>query len=218
MTALLIGATGATGKDLLELLLKDTDFKRVDVFVRRNLGIEHEKLNTHIIDFDNPEQWKHLVKGDVLFSCLGTTLKAAGSKEGQKKVDYDYQLQFAKAAKQNNLTCYVLVSSGFASSLSPLFYAKMKGQLEDEVKILNFPKVIIFNPPTLERKHSDRKLEVIATKTFHFFNYLGLFKSIRPLPTHLLAKAMLNAVNLLGNGEFSIKGQEIRKYVNDPVN
>ncbi len=102
MHALLIGASGATGKDLLELLLKDTDIKRVDIFVRRKLDFEHEKLHTHIIDFDKPEQWQHLVHGDVLFSCLGTTLKAAGSKEGQKKVDYEYQLQFAKAAKQNS--------------------------------------------------------------------------------------------------------------------
>lgn len=111
MKALLIGATGATGKDLLELLLKDEEIHQVDVFVRRELNTKHEKLNTHIIDFDNPEEWKHLVKGDVLFSCLGTTLKLAGSKEAQWKIDYEYQYQFAKIAKENNVNSYVGVGS-----------------------------------------------------------------------------------------------------------
>src|SRR5918994_4181591 len=115
MHALLVGATGATGKDLLELLLKDDAFHRVDIFVRRNLDLQHEKLKTHVIDFDKPYEWNQLVNGDVLFSCLGTTLKVAGSKEAQWKIDYDYQYQFAKAARENGMHSYVLVSSGFAS-------------------------------------------------------------------------------------------------------
>ena len=86
MHALLIGATGATGKDLLELLLKDNAIHQVDIFVRRHPDLQHNKLNIHVIEFDRPEQWKHLVKGDVLFSCLGTTLKAAGSKDAQWKI------------------------------------------------------------------------------------------------------------------------------------
>ncbi len=212
MKALVLGATGATGKDLLHLLLKDNSVKQVDIFVRRNPGVEHEKLNTHIIDFDKPEQWKHLVKGDVLFSCLGTTRKAAGGKEGQKKVDYHYQLRFAMAAKENNVPTYVLVSSVSASSSSVFFYMKMKGQLEGDVKALHFPRLIILNPPALERKHSDRKLEVMATKALYFFNSLGLFKSVRPLPTDLLAMAMLNAVKSLDNGEHAIINQDIRNY------
>src|SRR5215213_2193835 len=103
MHALLIGATGATGKDLLNLLLKDETFHQIDIFVRRKLELQHEKLHVHVIDFDKPEQWQHLVKGDVLFSCLGTTLKVAGSKEAQWKIDYDYQYNFAKAARENNV-------------------------------------------------------------------------------------------------------------------
>ncbi|XRG80162.1 NAD(P)H-binding protein [Rossellomorea sp. GAMAL-10_SWC] len=121
MHALVIGATGATGKDLLELLLKDDSFHQVDIFVRRNLVVKDSKLKVHVIDFDKPEQWKHLVKGDVLFSCLGTTLKLAGSKEAQWKVDYEYQYQFAKFARKNGVDNYVLVSSGYSSANSRFF-------------------------------------------------------------------------------------------------
>ena len=113
MHAIIIGATGATGKDLLDLLLKDDSFHQIDIFVRRDLDIQHEKLKIHVIDFDKPEQWKHLVKGDVLFSCLGTTLKMAGSKEAQWKIDYNYQYEFAEFARENNVNHYILVSSVF---------------------------------------------------------------------------------------------------------
>jgi uncharacterized protein YbjT (DUF2867 family) len=152
MHALLIGATGATGRDPLDLLLKDDDFHRVDIFVRREIETNHEKLNVHAIDFDKPDQWKHLVKGDVLFSCLGTTLIAAGSKEAQWKIDYDYQYEFAKAARENGVDNYVLVSAGMASPDSLFFYTRMKGQLEEAVKALEFAKLSIFNPPVLVRK------------------------------------------------------------------
>lgn len=213
MHTTLIGATGATGKDLLQLLLNDADVEQVTVFVRSAPAIQHEKLKTHLVDFDQPSAWSHLVQGDVLFSCLGTTLKAAGSKETQKKVDFHYQLQFAKAAKENNVPAFVLVSSEYASSSSPFFYPKIKGELEDEVKKLNFPKLIIFNPPLLDRAGSDRKGEVVSMRIAKFFNSFGLLKSMQPLSTKILAQAMLNAAKTFQNGAYSIKGQEIRRYM-----
>jgi len=212
MKALLIGATGATGKELLELLLNDDRTEYIDVFVRKNINIQHNKLCVHIIDFNHPENWKHLVKGDVLYSCLGTTLKDAGSKEAQKKVDYEYQHEFAKAAKENKVESYVLVSADFASAKSPFFYSKIKGQLEEDVKALEFPKLIIFNPPILIRKESNRKFEVMVVKILKFFNTFGLLKSSKPLPTELLAKALLNAFNTLSKGTYSIKGKEILTF------
>ena len=111
MKALVIGATGAVGMDLVEQLLKDDAFERVTVFVRRPLAVENPKLTVHIIDFDHPEQWRELLQGDVLFSCLGTTIKAAGSQEAQWKVDYTYQYEAAKAARENGVEAYALVSS-----------------------------------------------------------------------------------------------------------
>lgn len=79
MKALVIGATGAVGKDLVEQLLRDEAYERVDVFVRREVGIASPKLVPHVVDFDHPERWSELLTGDVLFSCLGTTIKAAAA-------------------------------------------------------------------------------------------------------------------------------------------
>ena len=194
MKALLIGATGATGSDLLQLLLDDSEVESVDIFVRRDPGMEHSKINVHIIDFEKYEEWKHLVKGDVLFSCLGTTLKDAGSKEAQWKVDYDFQYQFAKAARENGVGCYVLVSAMNASSKSKIFYSRMKGKLDDDVSKLGFPKLLIFKPPSLIRKRSNRKMEKMGVNVINFFNRLGLLKSMRPMSTYTLAKDMLDAV------------------------
>lgn len=209
MHALLIGATGATGKDLLDILLEDDSFHRVDIFARRDLHIQHEKLKVHVIDFDNSEQWKHLVKGDVLFSCLGTTIKAAGSKEAQWKIDYDYQYQFAEAARENNVSHYVLVSSGSSSPDSPIFYTRMKGQLEEAVKALGFPKLSIFKPPVLIRKNSDRTMEVAGLKAIQFFNKFGILRSQKPLPTEILAEAMVHSAKTKDNGFFTLEGKAI---------
>jgi uncharacterized protein YbjT (DUF2867 family) len=211
MKALLIGATGATGKDLLNLLLNDNEVESIDIFVRRELNLKHEKLNIHIINFDEPEEWEKLVIGDVLFSCLGTTLKTAGSKTEQWKIDYDYQYQFAEIAKKNDVSQYVLVSSAMASSKSSIFYTKMKGQLEDAVKLLNFTALIIFKPPLLLRENSDRKAEIIGAKLIKFFNKIGLFRSQKPLSTKLLAEIMLKSVKTLKNGEYVFDGQKIVK-------
>lgn len=193
MKALLIGATGATGTDLLKKLLNDTSFDEVAVFVRKPIAVTNDKLKVHVVDFDRPEEWSHLVKGDVAFSCLGTTLKAAGSKEAQRKVDYDYQYNFARTAKENNVAHFILVSSFGANSKSDFFYSQIKGELEDAVKKLTFKKTTIFNPGMLQRKNTDRPGEVVAQKVLQFINMLGLFKKHKPLPTEVLAQAMMNA-------------------------
>lgn len=212
MKAMVIGATGATGKDLVNMLLSDNDFELVSIFVRREMPISNSKLTTHKIDFNETESWKNLVNGDVLFSCLGTTLKAAGSKEAQWKIDYDYQYEFAKAAKENGVSNYVLVSSASASPKSPFFYSKMKGQLEEDIKKLEFEKTIILNPPLLERENTNRKGEIIGLKLLKTLNKFGILKSQQPLATPTLAKAMINTLKNLKKGFHQINLQEILNY------
>ena len=205
MKALVIGATGATGKDLVKQLLADSDYQQVDVFVRTPLNIDDPKLNNHIVNFEKPEEWKNLVKGDVAFSCLGTTLKSAGSKEAQRKVDYDYQYNFAKSAKENDVEDYILVSSYGANPQSKIFYSRMKGDLEQSVKELHFNKMTIFQPGMLERKGSERSGEVFGGKIIKFANKLGVLTDQKPLPTNVLAKAMITSSKIKSNGYSKIK-------------
>lgn len=192
MEAILIGATGATGKDLLKILLADERYSSVKVFTRRPSGTHHPKLAEHLIEFGKPDSWAHLVKGDVLFSCLGTTLKLAGSKEAQYLVDYTYQYHFAKAARANGVPAVALVSSGGADAQSAIFYLKMKGELEEAITQLGFNQTMIFRPPLLIRKNSDRASEKWGRRILPLLNRLGLFKSQQPVTTDVLAQKMAN--------------------------
>ena len=101
--ALIIGATGATGSELVKQLLEDNHYSQVHIFVRCKPDLEHQKLHTHVVDFDQLDTWKDKLKGDVLFSAMGTTLKIAGSKAAQYKIDYTYQHDVAQAAAHSRL-------------------------------------------------------------------------------------------------------------------
>ena len=203
MKALIIGATGATGKDLLSQLLADDTYAEVHCFVRKPLALTHPKLHAHVVDFDTPEAWADLVRGDVAFSCLGTTLAVAGSKDAQWRVDYDYQYAFAQQCKANGVPSFVLVSAAGAKAQSKLFYNRMKGALEEAVKKLNFPRLLIFQPSILIRSNSDRSGENFTVKAFKFLNKLGILKRYRPMPTEILAEKMLSAVYNSPKGTFT---------------
>ena len=118
--ALVLGATGATGQEIVSLLLKDPSYSKVSIFVRNKPDIKHEKLSIHKIDFSRLSDYNEFIHGDVLFSALGTTLKAAGSKPLQYLVDYTYQYEFAKMASDNRVKTYSLVSSLGSNENSPL--------------------------------------------------------------------------------------------------
>ena len=92
-----------------------------------------------------------------------------------------------------------------------MFYSRMKGELEDAVKALGFPKLSIFKPPILERKHTDRTGEVVGLKVIRFLNQLGLFQPQKPMPTEILAKALVNAARVRENGVHIYKGDSIWK-------
>ena len=191
LTALVIGATGATGTELVHQLIEDNHFASVVVFSRRPLEFTHAKLTCYIVDFDNPELWAHLVKGDVLFSALATTLKQAGSQKEQYKIDYTYQYQTAATAAANGVAKYVLVSAMGANSKSWLFYPRIKGELDNTTSALPFKQIHIFRPGFLLRQPDKiRPMEKLGIAIIQFFNKLGLFKSQRPLPVALLAQKM----------------------------
>ena len=211
MNALVLGATGAIGKDLVELLIKDPAVERVDIFVRREVNIPSAKLVVHVVDFDHPEQWADKLSGDVLFSTLGTTIRAAGSQEAQWKVDYTYQYNAAKAARENGVPTYVLVSSVGANAKSRVFYTRMKGALDNAVQELGFPGCYILRPPSLIRKGSDRFGEKAGIVALRAFNAIGLMRAWKPMPTEAVAGAMLRLAKSGCEGTEIIEAQEILK-------
>ena len=190
--ALVIGATGATGRELVQLLLKDDDFSQVTIFVRNAPNIKHEKLKIHEIDFKELEKHKDIIKGEILFSALGTTKKDAGGKDQQYEIDYTYQYEFAKIAAENGVAYYSLVSSVGANAKSSFFYPKTKGALEEAVKKLNFKKIDIFQPPMLIRQPDlMREGEKSGIKLLNRLNKIGILKSQKPLAVEALAEKML---------------------------
>ncbi|PXY46899.1 NAD(P)H-binding protein [Flavobacterium hydrophilum] len=200
MKALVIGATGSTGEFLVEELLKDAAYTNVIIFVRRATGKQNPKLTEHIIDFSAIDNYKDLIVGDVLFSCLGTTLKAAGSKENQLKIDFDIPAAFARLAKENGISSFVLLSSYNASAQSNVFYSQLKGRLEDKIEALHFEQYIIFRPGLLLREGTDRLGEKIMVKVLNALNSIGIMRKFKPLPTSLLAEKLAKAPKTAAKG------------------
>ncbi|NCB68938.1 MAG: NAD-dependent epimerase/dehydratase family protein [Bacteroidia bacterium] len=204
-TALVIGSTGMVGRELIKQLCESSEFEQVISFVRRSSGFSHSKLQEHVVNFDQPESWKELLKGDVLFSCMGTTLAAAGSKASQYKVDYTYQYETARMAAENNVPVYVLVSSTGANANSALFYPKIKGQLDEAVQKLGFKSVQILRPGQLYgERQQKRSAELFAVKMMFAMNSLGIFKKYKPIHASEVAKAMISAAKRTGSNIFTL--------------
>ena len=193
-TAIVIGATGLTGTQLVAQLLKDSRFDTVKVFVRRSTGIKNAKLAEHIVDFNSPDDFKKLVTGDVLYSAMGTTLKVAGSKEAQYLIDYTYQYNIAKIAAANGVGTFVLVSAAGSNPSSKVFYSKIKGELERDVKLLPFDAIHIIRPGMLagDRKEhrGGEKIGIAVMKLVSKIPGLG---SLKPILGTEVAQAMINA-------------------------
>lgn len=205
----LIGASGLVGHQLVTQLLENQEFEKIRIFVRRRTGIVHPKLEENLIDFDSLESWTHLVKGDLLFSSLGTTLKTAKTKENQYKVDFTYQYNFAKAAADNGVPVYVLVSSIGANSKSSVFYSRIKGELEEEVEKLKFKKSLIFRPSILDGNRQEKRIaEKIGLVVSRFLTRF-ILKKYRPTPVNRLADKMIRLALDETTGFRLIEGVEI---------
>ena len=204
----MLGATGATGRELVIQLLAHPAFGEVSIFVRKKPDLEHHKLKIHEIDFSKLNSYKNLVVGDVLFSALGTTLKDAGSKAKQYEVDYTYQYEFAKMASENGVNHYLLVSSTGANKDAWFFYLKTKGALEEEIKKLSFKSIKIYQPPTLIRQADLlRPAEKRGILILNTLNRFGILRSQKPLLVTVLAKKMIDEVlhNKQGKTTYQIR-------------
>ena len=196
MKAIVTGATGLIGKELVLQLLEDSRFDEVAVIVRKSTGIAHSKLKEHVINFDDPQTYKELLRGDVLFCALGTTIKKAGSQDAFRKIDYQFVVDFASVAAGNGVKQFCVVSSVGAKTGTSNFYLRTKGEMEEAVSKLGFDAVHIFRPSLLlgERGES-RPGEKIGEFFFKIFGFLffGALKRYKPVQGSAVAKAMINA-------------------------
>lgn len=209
MKALIIGATGATGKDLVNVLLQDPDYTEVVAFVRRPGKLTHPKYLEVVTDFEKLEAVSGSINGDVWFSSFGTTLKAAGSRENQWHIDHDMPAKFAEIARGNGVSRVVVVSAYGASATSKVFYSRIKGTLDEHIANLKFDQCIIFRPGFLIRKNTDRFMERITALGLKWLNNLGLIKKFRPLPTSILAEKLAKAPKAFPPGKHIIELDEV---------
>ena len=196
-TAIVIGASGLVGSYVTLKLLDDFRYDKVKVFVRNSLDIIHAKLEEHVIDFDKIELWKEYLTGDELYSAIGTTIKKAGSKEAQYKIDFTFQYEVAKAASENGVKKYLLVSSAGANYKSSNFYLRTKGSLDEKVQQLSFDQICIFRPSILVGLRSEKRLgESIGIKIAGTITkIIPALKQYRPIEASQVAEAMIKSAN-----------------------
>ena len=176
-TSLVIGSTGLIGKKLIfELAKKDSE---VIAIARRSISNLPENVSLLEINFDDFLENGSLPSCDHIYICLGTTIKKAGSQSEFKKVDFDYCVSFAKKARDAGATKISLVSSVGANPFAKNFYLKTKGEVEEEIKKIDFKYINIFRPSLLlGRREENRFLEKIGQNLSSFIN-LFLIGSLR---------------------------------------
>tara|TARA_R110002072_G_scaffold64203_5_gene159695 strand:+ start:27428 stop:28081 length:654 start_codon:yes stop_codon:yes gene_type:complete len=198
LKALILGATGLVGGELLIQLLKDDSFTSVTSLTRSPTGMNHPKLQEEIVDFELLENSSEFFKVDVVFCCLGTTIKKVkGDKNLFRKVDLDYPIASAKLALSHKVKQFVLISSLGADSDSSVFYSKTKGECEKELKNIGIERVHVIRPSLLSghRKES-RPLEQISILSMKFINPLLMadLKKYRSVDPKKVATVMIDLV------------------------
>lgn len=173
MEVTIFGASGLVGSSVLSKLLDNEKVSKVYSLGRREIEYSDPKLEQVVLEPFEPDNIVNLeLKTEAVVCCLGTTIKAAGSKEAFRFVDYDLCLASAEYAKQHNAKFSIVTATG-ASSSSVIFYNKIKGQLEDSLKNLGLKSLFIFRPSLLigERKET-RLAEGIEIAVYHALKYI----------------------------------------------
>lgn len=190
--ALVLGATGLVGSALVEQLASCSEFGQVLAFSRRVVNYESTKVRSCVLDFEQLQDSADEFQGDVLFLCLGTTKKQAGSISAQRLVDFDYQLQVASFAAANGVKHCVLVSSSGADRRSLSAYLAIKGDLEQQIKQLGFKRLSIVQPSMLTGMRKQRRLgEVVGAKLLSGLSFIPGIRRYRPIAATEVAARLL---------------------------
>ena len=194
-TAVVAGATGLIGKELVQLLLNDVAYRSVTILVRRPTGMEHPKLVEQIIDFEQLQQASVQMDGADVFCTLGTTIKKAGSQDAFRKVDYQYPLSLGQLASRQGARQLLLVSAIGANPTSRAFYNRVKGEVEEALSSLKLPALHILRPSLLlgereEFRFGERIAERCRAASPLFS---GPLRKYAPVQASAVAKAMIFA-------------------------
>ena len=197
-TALLFGASGLVGGHLLNQLISNNNYSKIKVFVRSVPEIIDPKIEIIETDFNNLENHKEDIKGDDSFYCIGTTKQNSSDKNEYKRVELEIPKQIAQIAKANSVNSFVFVSSGYADPKSSGDYLKFKGEVEEELIRLNFPKLGIMRPSFLLGDRKEKRVgEKIGIFVFKLLSplLLGPLKKMKPIQSETVAKAMISSAN-----------------------
>lgn len=148
-TAIIAGASGLIGKELVQKLINSDDYRLVYSLVRKKSGTLHEKIRELVIDFEKIGQLKFDEPIDDVFCTLGTTMNQAGSRDNFKKVDYEYVAALAKSGKQAGASRFLVISAMGANPKSSIFYNQVKGMTEEALKKIGFNQLVILRPSLL---------------------------------------------------------------------
>jgi uncharacterized protein YbjT (DUF2867 family) len=193
--AIIVGASGLVGSNLINLLLNGDNYTEVLSIARKEVPIQHKKLVQLIINLHDLFNHEHALKGDVIFCCLGTTLRKTPDKTVYRKIDHDYPVELAKLAIKNNVNQYHFVSAVGADITSSSFYTRLKGETEQDLIKVKLNTLHIYRPSLLT---GDRKEFRFAEKTASILMkaidplLIGGLKKYRSIPASTVAQAMYN--------------------------
>lgn len=198
-TALLFGATGAVGREVLHLLINDHRYDKIIVFSRKVIPIEHPKLEILLDALSDLDRIADRIRGDDLFCCVGTTSRKAGSREAFKQVDLDIPVNLARIASANNVDGFIVISSIGAGSKKKGFYLAVKTEMEDQVIQYDFKRMAIVRPSLLLSKRDEFRFGEEAGKILDKalgWAMKGKLEKYRGIRTDIVARAMINIMNM----------------------
>jgi uncharacterized protein YbjT (DUF2867 family) len=206
-TALIAGASGLVGGECLRRLLASDAYTKVTVVTRRSLGSDakHQKLREIVVDFAQLDRIKAELRADHVFCALGTTIRKAGSQAKFRQVDFEYPRHLAELALRNGARHFSLVSALGASSKSGVFYSRVKGELEDALRAMNWPSLCILRPSVIagDRQES-RPLERLSELLLRFGP-----ATYRPVVAGRIAAAMVATAQREPRGVTILESREI---------
>ena len=197
-TALLFGSSGLIGGHLLNNLIQNNDYNKIKIFVRSEPEIKDSKIEIIKTDFNNLKNHVEDIKGDDCFFCIGTTKQNSPDKNEYKRIERDMPVEIAETAKANSVNSFVYVSSGFADPKNSGVYLKYKGEVEEELKKLNFTKLGIMRPSFLMGNRKEKRFgEKIGIFLFKLLSplFLGPLKKMKPIHSEIVANAMIKVAN-----------------------